>query len=161
MNDLVSDWKVNKGNNKGRLVMLLFRLAKLIRYNIFLLVVIGWAFLPLYVFFVEWVLGIEIRWNLKLGKRIQLWHGQSLIINSGSIIGDDCVLRHSTTIGNKDSDNRCPVIGNNVNIGAGVIILGNITIGNNVIIAAGSIVIKDIPNNVMVAGNPAQIKKYI
>ena len=51
------------------------------------------------------------------------------------------------------------MIGNGVTIGAGAIILGEITIGNNSIIGAGAVVLKDVPDNVIVAGNPAEIKK--
>ena len=53
-----------------------------------------------------------------------------------------------------------PVIGDNVSLGATVTIIGNVKIGNNVTIGAGSVVVKDVPNNCVVAGNPAKIIKY-
>ncbi|MFC0181199.1 putative colanic acid biosynthesis acetyltransferase WcaB [Pseudarcicella hirudinis] len=161
MYNIFVDWKANKNNPKGRIVMMLFRISGVLRYNPILLILIGWFYLPMYVFWVEWVLGTELRWNLSLGGGTQLWHGQALVINSGAKIGKNCVLRHSTTIGNKDDKNQCPVIGDNVNIGAGSCLLGGIVIGDNVVIAAGSIVVKDIPSNVVVAGNPARIIKHL
>ena len=60
-----------------------------------------------------------------------------------------------------DWGGEAPTIGNNVNIGSNVCIIGGILIGNNVVIGAGSIVVKDIPDNVVVAGNPAKIIRYI
>ena len=66
-------------------------------------------------------------------------------------------FRHCTIIGKKDG--RRPIIGNNVELGANVIIIGAIIVGDNVSIGAGSVVVKDIPKNSIVAGNPAKIIK--
>ena len=55
---------------------------------------------------------------------------------------------------------RQPIIGNTVNLGANVVIIGNIHIGDNVIVGAGSVVVKDIPDNCIVAGNPARIIRF-
>ncbi len=77
-------------------------------------------------------------------------------------IGQGCVFRHLTTIGTK-AINRpldVPVILKNVDFGANVCCFGNIVIGNNVIIGAGAVVTKNIPDNAIVAGNPAKIIGY-
>ena len=77
-------------------------------------------------------------------------------------MGVGCTFRQLTTIGVK-SENRHdekPVIGRNVDFGANVTCIGNITIGDNAIIAAGSVVVKDVPANAIVAGNPAKVIKY-
>lgn len=96
----------------------------------------------------------------RLGKYPMFYHTFSTIINCKQI-GDNCVFRNNTTIGNKAENNDCrPIIGNNVNIGANVVIIGDITIGDDVIIGAGSVVVKDIPNNCIIAGNPTRIIKY-
>ena len=85
-----------------------------------------------------------------------------IIINSYSVIGDNCTIRHEVTIGNRNSDRDCPIIGNNCNIGAGAKILGAIKIGNNVDIGANAVVITDVPDNCIAVGVPARIiKKYV
>ena len=67
-------------------------------------------------------------------------------------------FRNNLTIGNKNNDNsQRPVIGNNVTVGANVVIFGDITIGNNETIGAGTIINKDIPDNCTVVGNPFKI----
>lgn len=95
-----------------------------------------------------------------MGGGIFCIHPYSTILHAKSI-GKNFSCRQNTTIGNK-SDGRpdeLPIIGNNVTLGANVIIIGNIKIGDNVTIGAGSVVIKDIPANSVVVGNPAKIIK--
>ena len=77
-------------------------------------------------------------------------------------IGKNFSCRNNTTIGNKydGRNDLIPTIMDNVTVGANAVIIGNITIGNNVIIGAGSVVIKDVPDNAIVVGNPARIIKY-
>ena len=99
--------------------------------------------------------------DVEIGANIILDHPFSTILNAKSI-GDNFRCKNNTTIGNiKDDDKFRPVIGNNVYVGANVVIIGDITIGENVVIGAGSVVVKDIPNNVIVAGNPARIIRSI
>lgn len=88
-------------------------------------------------------------------------HPSSTYLNANSI-GCNFTCRQNTTIGNKSDDkpNERPTIGDNVTLGANVVIIGNVRIGNNVIIGAGSVVVKDVPDNAVVVGNPARIIKY-
>jgi putative colanic acid biosynthesis acetyltransferase WcaB len=153
------DWKANRGNPKGKLVMLLFRWVQYVnRYTILKIIFI--PYLIFYRFFVEWVLCIELPRKLVIGKGLVLYHGQALVVNFKTVIGDNCVLRNSVTIGHKKladgSMSACPRIGNNVDIGANVCIIGNVTIGDNVVIGAGAVVVKDIPANSVAVGNPAK-----
>ena len=95
--------------------------------------------------------------NTVIGSGIMCYHPFATVINAKSI-GKNFQFRNSLTIGNKGNDNTLlPVIGNNVTVGAQVIIIGDIQIGDNVTIGAGSVVVKDVPSNVVVAGNPAKI----
>ena len=96
-----------------------------------------------------------------LGKSPMFYHSFATIL-SCKHIGDNFIVRNGTTIGNKNFDKALrPTIGDNVDIGANSIIIGDIKIGNNVIIGAGSVVVKNIPSNCIIAGNPAKIIKYI
>lgn len=97
-----------------------------------------------------------------IGGGIYLAHPYATILNAKSI-GRNFTVRQCTTIGNKKDgrNDLTPVIGDNVNVGANVVIIGNITIGNNVIIGAGSVVIHDVPDNSVVAGNPARVIKSL
>ena len=85
-------------------------------------------------------------------------HPYATIINARRI-GSNFTVCHLTTIGNAihGRNDLVPTIGNNVSIGANATIIGDITIGNNVIIGAGSVVVKDVPDNCIVAGNPARV----
>jgi putative colanic acid biosynthesis acetyltransferase WcaB len=157
---LFQDWQANRQNFKGQLVLFLFRLVQAINRST-ITKIIFFPYLMFYRFNIEWVLGIELPRKLIIGKGLSLFHGQALVVNKSTIIGQNCVLRNSTTIGHKKLDDgtvsRCPRIGNNVDIGANVCIIGDLTIGDNVIIGAGSVVIKDIPANSIAVGNPARI----
>ena len=100
--------------------------------------------------------------KMPLGGGVYMDHPHGTHLNAKSI-GKNFSCRHLTTIGNKrdgDNENR-PVIGDNVTLGVNVTIIGPVTIGNNVIVGAGSVVVKDVPANCVVAGNPAKIIKTI
>lgn len=100
----------------------------------------------------------EISYTTKIGKNMLVSHPFSTEINAESI-GDNFSCIHCTTLGKK-GDKR-PTIGNNVTLGANVLIIGGVHIGNDVIIGAGAVVVKDIPNNSVAAGNPARVIKTV
>lgn len=94
--------------------------------------------------------------DIESGLVIQ--HGFSTIIWANRI-GKDCQIWHNVTIGRaRDKENR-PTIGNNVKICTGAIVVGDINIGDNCTIGAGSVVVKNVPANCVVCGNPARIVK--
>lgn len=89
-------------------------------------------------------------------------HAFATIVHA-DYIGKIFTFRQCTTIGNKydGRNDLLPRIGDNVTLGANVLIIGDVKIGNNVIVGAGSVVVKDIPDNVIVVGNPAKVIKTI
>ena len=93
------------------------------------------------------------------GKGIMLDHATGFVVGETAVVGDNCSFLHGVTLGGsgKEKGDRHPKIGNNVLIGAGAKILGNIKVGCCSRIAAGSVVLKDIPSEVTVAGVPARI----
>lgn len=97
----------------------------------------------------------------KVGSGMYCPHPYATIINANQV-GSNFSCRHLTTIGNKSDDNaNRPVIGDNVTLGANVTIIGNIHIGDNVTIGAGSVVVKNVPSNCIVVGNPAKVIKML
>ena len=157
---IFQDRKANGSNTKGKFILTLFRIANGCSKRRWLFYP-GLPYLIFYRFFVEWVLGIELPWNLKAGPGLVLYHGQGLVINSAVIIGSNCVLRHCTTIGNAVDGGGCPVIEDGVNVGANVIIVGAVTVGRNSVIGAGTVITKSIPPGSVVVGNPAKIIRSI
>lgn len=109
--------------------------------------------------FSRWITGIEIHPGAQIGRHLVIDHGMGVVIGETAIIGDDCIIFHGVTLGGMKFDpvKRHPTIGNRVLIGTGAKVLGPITIGDDVRIGANAMVTKDIPPNVTVIGNPAQI----
>ena len=94
----------------------------------------------------------------KIGKGCFFEHPYATILNAESI-GENFFCIQCTTLGNKNEAR--PTIGNNVTLGANIIIIGDVRVGNNVTIGAGSVVVKDIPDNCVAVGNPCKPIKFI
>jgi putative colanic acid biosynthesis acetyltransferase WcaB len=159
---IFQDWQINQSTSlKSRLSLMLFRGAQLMSKLPQSITLIGRIYCGFYQIIVEWFWGVEIPWDTKIGAKLTLQHGYGLVVNHDTVIGDYCILRHSTTIGNKKladgSYSLAPQIGNYVDIGANTVIIGAIKIGDRAIIGAGSVVVKDVPPGAVVAGNPAKI----
>ena len=94
----------------------------------------------------------------EIGAGVYAAHSFATIIHAKRI-GEYFSVRQCTTIGNKKDgrNDLLPTIGDNVTVGANVVIIGDIKIGNNVVIGAGSVVVKDVPDNCIIVGNPAKI----
>lgn len=94
--------------------------------------------------------------NNKIGKGFVIEHGHSTVVHASSIGENFCVWQN-VTIGKKDLGGPKPVIGNNVSICTGAVVIGDIQIGDNVVVGANAVVTKSVPANCTVAGNPARI----
>ena len=103
--------------------------------------------------------GIEIHPGATIGRRCFIDHGMGVVIGETAEIGDDVLLYQGVTLGGtgKEKGKRHPTIGNNVVIGTGAKILGNITIGDHTKIGAGSVVIRSVPDHSTVVGVPGRV----
>ena len=141
--------------------MVLFRLAAMCRRLPSPLWWLTIPYLAWYELTIVWSLGIELRYRTKVGPGLALFHGMALVVHESATIGANCTLRQSTTIGGKrladGTQSACPELGDCVDVGANVVILGPVKIGTGAVIGAGSLVVKDVPPGAVVAGNPAQI----
>ena len=104
--------------------------------------------------------GFQIHPNTQIGKGFIISHFGSLIINSKTIIGENCNVNSGVVIGSAGRNNKkgCPKLGDRVWVGSNVAIVGGVTVGSDVLIAAGSFVNIDIPSHSIVFGNPCIIK---
>ena len=109
--------------------------------------------------FARWITGIEIHPGAAIGRRLFIDHGMGVVIGETAIIGDDCLIYQDVTLGGtgKEKGKRHPTLGNNIVIGGGAKILGNITIGDYSRIGAGSVVIQSVPDHSTVVGIPGRI----
>lgn len=105
--------------------------------------------------------GIEIHPGAVIGRRLFIDHGMGIVIGETTIIGDDCTIYHGVTLGGtgKEKKKRHPTLKNNVIVGCGAKVLGNIIISDNVKIGANAVILKDIPENTTVVGVPGIIKE--
>lgn len=105
------------------------------------------------------ITGIEIHPAAKIGRRFFIDHGEGVVIGETTSIGDDVLIYQQVTLGGtgKDQGKRHPTLQNNVIVGAGAKVLGNITIGEGTRIGAGSVVVDDVPENSTVVGIPGRV----
>ena len=105
--------------------------------------------------------GVEIHPAAQIGKHFFIDHAMGVIIGETTIVGDNCTLYQGVTLGGTGNEvgKRHPTLGNNVTVGCGAKVLGNITIGDNVKIGGNSVVVKDVPANCTVVGVPGRIVK--
>jgi len=105
--------------------------------------------------------GVEIHPGATIGKEFFIDHGMGVVIGETTIIGNNVTIYQGVTLGGtgKERGKRHPTIGDNVVIGTGAKVLGNINIGDNAYIGANAVVIKDVPPNSTVVGVPGRITK--
>jgi serine O-acetyltransferase len=103
--------------------------------------------------------GIEIHPGATIGRGVFIDHGMGVVIGETAIVGDYSLIYQGVTLGGtgKESGKRHPTLGENVVVGAGAKVLGNIQLGNNVRVGAGSIVLRDVPDSCTVVGIPGRI----
>ena len=104
---------------------------------------------------------IEIHPGATLGAGILIDHGMGVVIGETAELGDRITIYHGTTLGGtgKEKGKRHPTVGDNVVIGAGSKVLGNIKLGSNSKIGANSVVLDDVPEGATVVGIPGKVVK--
>ncbi|MFN8017230.1 MAG: serine acetyltransferase [Acidimicrobiales bacterium] len=154
---LRADVAANKHDPKGLLLVVSYRVASEARKlgqvsPLHRLVVL--PVLLLYRVLVEWALGVELPAQVEAGPGLRIRHGQGLVVNTGTILGADVMLRHNVTIGNirrgPGDTTACPVVGDGVEFGAGAVVVGPITIGDGALIGANAVVSADVPAGAVV-----------
>ena len=110
-------------------------------------------------YLVRWVTGIEIHPGASIGRRLFIDHGMGVVIGETAVIGDDCTLYHSVTLGGTSwkKGKRHPTLGNGVVIGAGAKVLGPIEVGDGARIGSNSVVLKSVPPGATVVGIPGHL----
>lgn len=124
------------------------------------LYVLGIPFIPRLISHIaRFFTGIEIHPGAQIGHGVFIDHGMGVVIGETAIIGDYALIYQGVTLGGtgKESGKRHPTLGENVVVGSGAKVLGNLLIGNNVRIGAGSVVLRDVPSDCTVVGVPGRV----
>jgi serine O-acetyltransferase len=103
--------------------------------------------------------GIELPYTAHVGRRVVIEHQGSIVIHGNASIGDECVIRHGVTLGNRRFERPldAPRVGAQVNLGAGAKILGGVSIGAGAQIGANAVVLSDVPAGAVAVGIPARV----
>lgn len=121
---------------------------------------LGIPFIPRFISHIaRFLTGIEIHPGAQIGHSVFIDHGMGVVIGETAIIGDYALIYQGVTLGGtgKEHGKRHPTLGENVVIGAGAKVLGNIEIGDNVRVGAGSVVLRDVPSDCTVVGIPGRV----
>lgn len=160
--NICNDLKAYKGDwtAQGFWVMLVYRFGRW-RYSL-KPVILRKFFSIIYKIlykFIQIITGVELPCEVEVGRNFIIDHFGGIVISGYARFGDNCRIRNGVVVGLKNVEEiAAPIIGNNVDIGAGAKVLGNIKIGNNVMIGANAVVICDVPDNSIAVGVPASIK---
>jgi serine O-acetyltransferase len=103
--------------------------------------------------------GVELPYSVKLGRRTVIEHQGAIVVHGDAEIGDDCIIRHGVTIGNRYIERPfdAPRLGARVDVGAGAKILGAVSIGDDARIGANAVVLSDVPSGATAVGVPAAV----
>lgn len=137
----------------GLHALILHRIAHKLRYW-------GIPVIPRMISYVSRIItGIEIHPGARIGRKFFIDHGMGVVIGETTYIGDNVLIYQGVTLGGtgKEHGKRHPTLGDNVIVGAGAKILGNLKIGANSRIGAGSVVVDNVPENSTVVGIPGRV----
>ncbi len=160
--NLREDWRTYEGDitRQGLWVMVVYRFGRW-RYTVKpALFRVPLSFLyKVFKLLSQILTGIDLPCEVGLGHRFRIEHFGGIIISGDAVFGDDVIIRNNVTVGLRRTGVRgAPRFGNRVDIGAGAVILGDITIGDDVSIGANAVVLKDVPPNSIAIGVPATVR---
>ncbi|GAA0855814.1 hypothetical protein GCM10008916_02850 [Clostridium nitritogenes] len=161
---LREDYKVNGLRLEKLWIVTIYRIGNKVYYSTLPKVLKKFILIILNIIrkvFVVLLFKVEIPFSCKVGKGFKLMHPNGIILHKNVIIGEYCTLYHQVTIGSNDKGdvNKVANIGNNVYIGSGAKLIGNIVIGDNSKIGANAVVINNVPKNSVAVGVPAKVKE--
>jgi putative colanic acid biosynthesis acetyltransferase WcaB len=152
------DWSANAGRRDCQVLLAWFRLAQ---WGTACWGRLGRLVASPYWSFSSLFLGIELPVTVTVGPRLRLYHKNGIVINPKCVIGSDCQLRHGITIGNKvdraGNELGVATIGDDVDLGAGCAVIGDIHVGDHSRIGALTVVTKPVPPYAIVVGNPGRV----
>ena len=106
--------------------------------------------------FIEITTGISIPACCRIGAGLRIHHFGGIILHPTTVLGDNCTLYHGVTIGDRGGAGGAAVIGDNVLLGAGAKVIGELSIGDNVIVGANAVVTRDVPTDIVAVGSPVR-----
>jgi len=148
----------NRVSAKSLFIVIAFRMSSAIaQHPVAAVRLFGLPVRLMYRICVELLLCIELPDRVKAGPGLAVFHGAGLVVNAATRLGANVTLRQCTTIGAKGADEAAPEIGDNVSVGANVVILGPITVGAGSRIGAGAVLVESCPPGCVVYAAKARI----
>jgi len=159
--DILQDWEANAESTKSRVILVAFRAAQRAQRGSAMPRVLSRLVVTGYKVLTTWVLGVELPPETRVGPGLRLIHPQGIVVNGQTRIGAGVILRANTTIGNvigaDGTVTASPVIGDRVELGANVVVVGPVQLGDGARVGAGAVVIGDVPSGAVAVGNPARV----
>lgn len=156
---VAADRAANRSYPKSRFVLRWFRAAQRWRaargpVARALFLVVGGS----YKVVTEGFMGIELPVSTRVAPGLRLRHGVGVVVNPATVIGANVMIRQGVTLGNRRASDDCPVIGDDVEIGVGAVLIGHVTIGAGAKIGPNAVVFKDVPAGAVVYSPPSEIR---
>jgi putative colanic acid biosynthesis acetyltransferase WcaB len=155
---VLQDWQVNATRPESQLILAWFRLAQWAADH--------WGALARVVVTPYWltvslVVGVELPVSVSIGPRLRLYHPHGIVLSPHCALGSDCHLRQGVTVGNRTDrmGNELGVarLGDDVELGAGCVVIGDVEVGDHARVGALTIVLKSVPAWGIVVGNPGRV----
>lgn len=154
---ITQDIKQAQGSFKSIFVVVFYRCSSYFaQHKIKLVRLCGIPTRLAYKVVVEFIMGIELPDRVVAGPGLAIFHGVGLVVNQRVLLGKNVTLRQNTTLGERRNGGEVPVVGDCVDVGSNVVIIGGVHIGKNVRIGAGAIIVTNCPDNTSFVSHKAQ-----